>query len=146
MVSRSEPEFATPAGNRYPGYRLGLPRDGAGSIAGAGRRIAGLLVDWAIASAVSAAAFEWHPVATLAVFSVLRALSIALFGGSPGHLVCGMGLTTVSGHRPGVWRPVVRELLVALVVPMLVWDTDHRGGHDLVSGLVLRRTGGGEVA
>jgi hypothetical protein len=32
----------------YPGERLGLPEEGSGSIAGWGRRIGALVIDWVI--------------------------------------------------------------------------------------------------
>ena len=37
---------------RYPGNRLGLPADGPGSVAGWGRRVLALFVDWVACLAV----------------------------------------------------------------------------------------------
>ena len=47
-LSGSEPGSES-GPNDYPGQRLGLPESGPGSIAGFGRRIAALLIDWFIA-------------------------------------------------------------------------------------------------
>src|ERR1700722_18307710 len=44
----------------YRGERLGLPASGSGSLAGQGRRLGALLVDWAVAYLIIAA-FGWHP-------------------------------------------------------------------------------------
>lgn len=123
----------------YPGERLGLPQDGPGSMASFGRRIIGLLIDWGVAVAITYFAFDYHPVAVMAVFIVLTWLSIALLGGSIGHLLCGMRLNTIAGAAPGWWRPLVRQVLVMLVLPPLVSDEDGRGVHDVLTGLVLRR-------
>ena len=43
----------------YPGQRLGLPQTGPRSIAGMGRRIAALFVDWMIAYGLAALAMTW---------------------------------------------------------------------------------------
>src|SRR5689334_22272379 len=46
----------TPEPGTYPGERLGLPKDGPGSIARFGRRIAALIVDWLTCYGLSALA------------------------------------------------------------------------------------------
>ena len=125
--------------SRYPGERLGLPEDGAGSMAGLGRRVVALIIDWGLASAVAWFFFNYDPWAIAAVFVVHTALSISLIGGSIGHTLLGMRLNTVAGQAPGFWRPWVRQVLLMLVIPAVIWDQDTRGGHDIASGLVLRR-------
>src|SRR3954447_4245844 len=37
------------AGAGHPGMRLGLPRSGSGSVAGYGRRLGALFIDWLVA-------------------------------------------------------------------------------------------------
>jgi uncharacterized RDD family membrane protein YckC len=39
----------------------------------------------------------------------------------------------------GIWRPIVRTLLLALLVPALIADRDGRGLHDRLAGTVLVR-------
>jgi uncharacterized RDD family membrane protein YckC len=39
----------------------------------------------------------------------------------------------------GVWRPIVRTVLLALFVPALITDRDRRGIHDRLAGTVLVR-------
>ena len=123
----------------YPGERLGLPSEGAGSIAGFGRRLVGLAIDWGIAVAIAWAFFDYDPVALMVVFVIHTAVTISLIGGSIGHTVFGMRLNTVDQRPPGFWRPWLRQILLVVVLPAVIWDQDHRGGHDIVSGLVLRR-------
>ncbi len=123
----------------YPGQRLGLPEEGPGSIASYGRRIVGLMIDWGLACLLSWQFFDYHPAAIMVLFVVITALTITLFGGSIGHLLCGMRLNTIAGKAPGWWRPWIRQTLVVVVVPALITDQDQRGAHDVLSGLVLRR-------
>lgn len=130
----------TDAANSYPGERLGLPEKGPGSIARPGRRIGALAIDWAAAVIISIAFFQYDPVATLIIFGVVQILFIPTAGGSPGHRILGMRVVPFS--RPGwvgLWRPIVRTLLLVLVIPAVVWDADQRGLHDKIAGLVLIR-------
>ncbi|MGO2112933.1 MAG: RDD family protein [Pseudoclavibacter sp.] len=131
-------DFAKPENNKYPGYRLGYPEEGRGAMAGIWRRIGALLVDWFIAVGLGNLLFGGDPVAISAIFVGMTALSIIMLGGTLGHLLFRMQITTLAGDQPGWWRPVVRQLLLLLVLPAAVWDTDHRGGHDIISGLALR--------
>lgn len=129
--------------SRWPGERLGLPNEGTNSVGRAGRRIAAIAIDWAIAMGI---AFFFAPYQSLAysfittfVFAVLQILAIALLGGSVGHRLLGMRLITLSGERVPVWRALVRTVLLVVVIPALVWDSDQRGFHDKVAGTVLIR-------
>lgn len=131
--SSASPESA------YPGQRLGLPEDGPGSIASYGRRVVGLIIDWGLACLLAWQFFNYHPVAIMVLFVAITALTITLFGGSIGHLLCGMRLNTVAGKAPGWWRPWIRQTLMVFVIPALITDVDQRGAHDVLSGLVLRR-------
>lgn len=136
------PDYAKPENNKYPGYRLGYPEDGRGAIGGFWRRIGGLFLDWFIAVGIASTFFggdsgQWSLPAGF-IFFGLTSLSIVLVGGSIGHLVFGLHLSRLDGSTPGLWRPVLRQTLLMLVLPALVWDTDRRGGHDIISGLALR--------
>ncbi len=141
---------SVPAENEYPGQRLGLPREGRGSIARPGRRIAALLIDVASAGLIGYAFFSApdpvtgvpfaNPIATNLIFFAVQILFIPLLGGSPGHRILGMRLELVSGGWVGLWRPIVRTVLLALIIPAVVWDADQRGLHDKVVGTVLVRS------
>ncbi len=132
----------------YPGARLGLPERGPGSVAGWGRRLLALAIDWAL-SMLAVAAFtgqevwagqgaaQWAP---LAVFAVETWLLTSLLGGSAGQVVSRLVVRRTSGAPLDPSRALVRTLLVCLVVPPLVFNRDQQGLHDLaVDSVALRR-------
>ncbi|WP_345750142.1 RDD family protein [Microbacterium rhizophilus] len=123
----------------YPGQRLGLPETGPGSIARVPRRLAGLAIDWIATIVISIAFFQYDAVATMIVFAVIHILFIPTIGGSPGHRIAGMRMQLEGGGWTGVWRPIVRTVLLVLVIPAVIWDPDQRGLHDRVAGTVLVR-------
>jgi uncharacterized RDD family membrane protein YckC len=109
-------------------------------VARVGRRLAALAIDWTLATVVSVTFFNYDRVATLLVFMLLQVVFIPTLGGSLGHRLVGLRLVPMAGGWVGVWRPVVRTLLLAIVIPALVWDSDQRGFHDKVAGTVLLRS------
>lgn len=125
--------------NRYPGERLGLPESGRGSVGRPGRRFGALAIDWACAVVISIAFFQYDSLATLIVFAVVQMLFIPTIGGSPGHRLVGLRVVQLSGAWVGLWRPVVRTLLLILVIPAVIWDPDQRGLHDKAAGTILLR-------
>jgi hypothetical protein len=127
------------ARQEWPGQRLGLPRTGPRSIGRLGRRVAGVSIDWALAYVVAFAFLDGQGLAITVIFSVVQIVFLVTLGGTVGHLVLGMRLVPMAGGRIGIWRPVVRTLLLALVIPAVVWDQDQRGLHDRVAGTVLVR-------
>lgn len=127
-----------------------MPEAGPGSIARPGRRIGALLIDYAAATIIATGFFGFDQFALpseagltqfapLAVFALLQILFIPTAGGSPGHRILGMRVVRFSGGWVGVWRPIVRTLLIIIVIPAVIWDADQRGLHDKASGLVLIR-------
>lgn len=129
----------TAAENTYPGERLGLPATGPRSVARIGRRIGALAIDWAAAVIISIAFFHYDSIATLLIFAIVQIVFIPTVGGSPGHRILGMRLVLRDGGWVGLWRPIVRTLLLVVVIPAVVWDPDQRGLHDKAVGTVLIR-------
>ncbi|WP_308011048.1 RDD family protein [Streptomyces sp. AC495_CC817] len=140
----------TDAVNTYPGERLGLPKTGSRSIARPGRRIGALLIDYAAATIIATAFFGYDQFALpseagatlftpMIVFAVLQMLFIPLLSGGPGHLILGMRVVRLGSGWVGLWRPIVRTLLLVVVIPAVIWDADQRGLHDKAAGLVLIR-------
>ncbi len=123
----------------YPGRRLGLPAQGPGSIAGAGRRLAAVTLDWLGSLLVSNAFLDGNPWATLGVFASLHVLTVGTVGSSPGHLLLGMRVERLGGGWAGPVPAIVRTALLCLAVPALIFDADQRGLHDRVPGTVLVR-------
>lgn len=133
--------------NDYPGQRLGLPEAGPRSLARTGRRVGALLIDWLIAYGLAALAMTFGLVsittlstAVLVIWFVLGVLSVRLFGFTPGQLALGLVVVPTDGRRHvGFGRALVRGLLIALVVPPLITDTDLRGLHDQVTRTAVVR-------
>lgn len=128
----------THTGETYPGERLGLPREGSGSIARLGRRIGALFVDYGAALLISGF-WGWDNLAILAIFAIIQIAFLPTLQGSPGHRLFGLRLVRVDGAWVGPWRPVIRTLLLVIVIPAVIWDPDQRGLHDKAAGTVLRR-------
>ena len=130
----------TPASaSDWPGKRLGLPERGPRSVARPARRAAALLIDWGTAVLVSVAFFSYDALATLIVFAVAQAVLLLTANGSAGHLLLRMRVVPLAGGYLGVWRPLVRTVLLCLVIPAVIWDRDQRGMHDRLIGTVLVR-------
>jgi len=136
--------------NAYPGERLGLPATGPGSIARVGRRIGALAIDYAAATLIAIAFFDydqfelpadagWTQFAPLTVFAAMNLVFLPTLGGTPGHRLLGMRLQLVGGAWVGLWRPIVRTVLLVIVIPAVIWDADQRGLHDKAAGTVLLR-------
>lgn len=136
--------MSSPVENRWPGERLGLPESGPRSIARPGRRIAALVIDWAIASAISVAFFSTGPwqtngFVTLGLFAGIQLLFLLVLNGGVGHLLLGLRVVPIDPGRLAPWRALVRTLLVCLFVPAVIWDADQRGLHDRLAGTLLVR-------
>ncbi|MBC7590056.1 MAG: RDD family protein [Salinibacterium sp.] len=123
----------------WPGKRLGLPESGARSIARPGRRFAAIVIDWGSAVLIAVVFFNYDPIATLAVFAILQSVFLLTANGSVGHLALGMRVVPLQGGYLGLWRPLVRTLLLCLVIPAVIWDADQRGMHDRLVGTILVR-------
>ena len=126
------------AGESYPGQRLGLPRDGAGSVARVGRRIGALAIDYGAAYLISGF-FAFDPLAILAIFGAIQIVFLPTLQASPGHRIFGLRLQLVGGGWVGLWRPIIRTILLIAVIPAVIWDADQRGLHDKAAGTVLVR-------
>lgn len=130
----------TPASSSaWPGQGLGLPESGPRSVARLGRRLIALAIDWGTAILISVAFFSYEAWATLAVFAVAQAVFLLTANGSVGHLLLGMRVVPITGGYLGLWRPLVRTILLCLVIPAVIWDKDQRGMHDRLIGTVLVR-------
>ncbi|KAB1644184.1 RDD family protein [Gulosibacter chungangensis] len=138
MTKSSSAGSAVPESN-YPGERLGLPEEGPGSVARFGMRIFALVIDWGLAAVLAWWIFDYAAFAVSAIFIVLTSVCIALLGSTIGHLIFGMRVNTIRGEAPGWWRPWVRQVLLSLVIPAIIMDSDQRGAHEVLTGLVLRR-------
>jgi uncharacterized RDD family membrane protein YckC len=128
-----------PVESSYPGERLGLPQEGAGSIARLGRRVGALFVDYGAAYLISGF-FAWDPLAILAIFAAIQLVFLPTLQGSPGHRIFGLRIMRIDGTWVGLWRPIIRTALLIIVIPAVIWDSDQRGLHDKAAGTVLVRS------
>ena len=127
----------TPAGDRgeYPGQALGLRESGPSSVAGVGRRLGALLIDWLLCEVVAVAVLH-DQFLTIAVFAAETYLLTALTGYTVGKRALGLRL---DGKPVGLLWALVRTLLFLAVIPPLVFDADLRGLHDKAANTVVIR-------
>ncbi|MFE2105555.1 RDD family protein [Kitasatospora sp. NPDC059463] len=125
----------------YRGERLGLPKEGPGSIAGPGRRMGALFVDgWLVALVAygligkgsASSANMW----TTPLFFAVTVLLLATTGTTVGKRLFGLRVVRLDGSRATIPQVMLRTLLLCLLVPALVWDRDTRGLHDKAVGTV----------
>jgi hypothetical protein len=118
------------------------------AVAGFGRRILALSVDWLIAYGLAgfALVLGWLTpamlsTAVLIIWFVLGATFVRLFSFTPGQFALGLMVVSVDDRlHVGIGRAVLRGLLVALVVPPLFVDSDGNGLQDrLTATAVVRR-------
>ena len=140
----SGPGSVIPSEQDYRGQRLGLPESGSGSVAGFGRRLAALAIDW-LACLVLVRLFLPHidygtptsSLATLGVFVAEITVFTWLVGASFGQRLLGLAVVRVGGGaRLGPVGSLLRSLQIALLVPAVIWDRDGRGLHDRSVGTV----------
>jgi uncharacterized RDD family membrane protein YckC len=136
------------AAGAYPGEKFGLPESGVSSVAGLGRRFVALAIDWLLGYLIASLlagpdplanpTFNWY---VLGVWFLITAVPVAVFGASAGKVALGIRVASIDNAVVvGVPRAVLRTLLIAVVVPPLVRDSDGRGWHDRVARTIVVRT------
>lgn len=133
------------AGSDY--YAHMNEREPAGSdseVAGMGRRFVAITLDWLMSWAVGSLIFSqeegralWIPL----VFFLQIVLLTWLTGSSAGQRVLGLTVRSYpEGFALSLPKVVLRTLLILLVIPAVVFDSEGRGLHDrIVSSAVFRR-------
>jgi uncharacterized RDD family membrane protein YckC len=123
-----------------------------GEVAGFGRRVAAIALDWALAIGISLLLFRevayGSPESSAAILFIFAAEIILLtwlMGASFGQRILGITVVRIDGTRLGLGWVALRTLLICLVIPAVVLDSSGRGLHDRVVGSVALRTprGGG---
>lgn len=108
------------------------------------RRVLALFVDWIASTLVVIAFVGWHHFWragspdrnwTLVVYVVETTLLTALAGGSFGKLLTRLRTVRANGDpRPvDLLRSLARTVMIAVVVPPLIFRPDGRGLHDLAA-------------
>jgi uncharacterized RDD family membrane protein YckC len=110
-----------------------------------GRRILALFVDWVVSTLAVIGVIGLDDYSdtgnasgfiVLGVFVVESAVGTALLGGSFGQLATRLRVVPVSGAPNHIdpLRSLARQVLIALVIPPLVYRSDGRGLHDIAAG------------
>lgn len=122
----------------YPGQRLGLPETGPGAVAGVGRRLGAIFIDWLLCELIAIALLH-NQYWTIAVFGVEVYLLTALTGFTVGKRLTGIRVIRLDGRPVGLWWSLVRTVLLLAVIPPLVYDRDQRGLHDKAANTAVVR-------
>jgi uncharacterized RDD family membrane protein YckC len=129
--------------NGYPGQEFGLPEGGPRSVAGVGRRVGALFIDWLLSALIAVTVFRvpyWQSQFwTLVVFAVEVYLLTALTGFTVGKRILRIRVVRLDGKPVGLWWSLLRTLLLLAVVPPLVFDRDLRGLHDKAAETIVIR-------
>jgi uncharacterized RDD family membrane protein YckC len=134
-----------PANEAYPGQRLGLPREGRGSLASWRARIGALIIDWGACMVVAIGFFGsgvltgggWRAWMILTVFFVESTVLSWLAAGSFGQLLTRIAVVRLDGQPLGLPRALLRAFLVSLALPAVIISTDRRGLQDLAAGTIV---------
>lgn len=123
-------------------------------MAGWGRRVAALFVDWLIAGLI-ASAITGKPLwaggtdtstAQFVTFFAMSAILAGLSGATIGHRLLGLRVISTQATtstqapqttQPGLLAGVIRSLLICLVIPALVYDRERRGLHDKAANTIV---------
>jgi len=132
-----------PSDTTYRGQRMGLPENGPGSMAATWRRVVALFVDWLTAGMVARLLIDGsnprgQSLMTMAIFAAEVILLTWLMQASFGQRLVGIRVIGLAG-RLGIVACVVRTLLICLLIPAIIWDTDGRGLHDRAVGSAVVR-------
>jgi len=85
------------------------------------------------------------PLATLAIWAAQHLILVATIGTTIGHRVFGLRVVRDDGVRTvGFVKAAIRTLMIALVIPAVVWDDEGRGLHDRAAGTRLIRPKGAQ--
>jgi uncharacterized RDD family membrane protein YckC len=123
-----------------------MPARGPGSLAGFGRRLVAILVDWLVCDVIAAGFMGYRlgegglgSFKPLAIFVLMNVLLVGTLGSTMGHRLLGLRVVRVGGASAGPFSVLIRTILLALVIPAVIWDSDTRGFHDKLAGTVLVR-------
>ena len=120
-----------------------------GEVAGLGRRVAAIAIDWLACILLSRVIFGQFAYGSpessfsiLLIFIAEVVLFTWLISASFGQRLLGISVVRLDGGRLAFWRVLVRTLLICLVIPAVVYDSVGRGLHDRAVGSVAIRTKG----
>jgi uncharacterized RDD family membrane protein YckC len=123
------------------------PLELPGEVAGLGRRVAAIAIDWFASILLSRVIFGQltygsaeSSFAILMIFIAEVVIFTWLMSASFGQRLLGISVVRLDGGRLSLWRIVVRTLLICLIIPAVVYDSTGRGLHDRAVGSVAIRS------
>jgi len=124
-----------------------------GEVAGLGRRVAAIAIDWLACILLSRVIFGQFAYGSpessfsiLLIFIAEVTLFTWLISASFGQRLLGISVVRLDGGRLAFWRVLVRTLLICIVIPAVVYDSVGRGLHDRAVGSVAIRSKGNQGA
>jgi len=124
-----------------------MPERGPGSLAPFVRRLVAVSVDWLICDLIAAAFMGYRlgqgglgSFKPLAVFVLMNLLLVGTLGSTVGHRLLGIRVVRLGGASAGPFLAAIRTVLLAVVIPAVIWDRDTRGFHDKIAGTVAVRS------
>ena len=124
-----------------------MPREGRGSMGRFGRRLVGVVIDWALCQLLAYGLFDKAfgvagagSFLPLAIFAVENLLLVGTLGSTIGHRIVGLRVLSTDGMAARPLQVLVRTVLLCLFLPAMFWDKDGRGLHDKAAGTVIVRT------
>jgi len=112
---------------------------------GQGRRMLGLLIDWALCYFITWGFFAdpgtsaFTPIVYFLYLGQYLFFSI-LGGATPGHRILGLRIVRFfDGQMPTPKQALIRTALLAIVVTAITFDENGRGINERISGTVLIR-------
>ena len=124
-----------------------MPQRGPGSLARGSRRAIAIAVDWFLCVLIASGLMGYRlgdggmgPFKPLAVLVVMNLLLVGTLGSTIGHRLLGIRVVRIGGASAGPFRALTRTILLAVVIPAVIWDRDTRGFHDKIAGTVTVRT------
>lgn len=123
-----------------------MPEHGPGSLARFGRRLVAITVDWLVCIVIASATMHYRlgddglgPFKPLAVLVLMNVLLVGTLGSTIGHRLLGIRVVRTGGAPAGPLLAAIRTVLLAVVIPAVIWDRDTRGLHDKLVGTVTER-------
>jgi uncharacterized RDD family membrane protein YckC len=123
-----------------------MPARGQGALAPFGPRLVAILVDWLACNVIAAGLIHYRlgqgglsSFKPLAVFVVMNVVLVGTLGSTFGQRLLRLRVVRLGGAPAGPLPALVRTILLALVIPAVVWDRDTRGFHDKLAGTVVVR-------
>ncbi|HWA66955.1 MAG TPA: RDD family protein [Mycobacteriales bacterium] len=131
----------------YAAAERDYPETGPGSIATFGARLLAFLVDGILADLLAIVVnggyhtSDRQNLSAYLAFLLIEVVFVTLAGQTPGMRVAGVAVLRETGSgKPKLRWVLVRTVLIAIVAPALVIDTEGRAMSDRAAGTVMLRT------